>query len=143
MAESSVTSNPEPNSLSWASSEEYDGGFRDGERGTDRRELLQLFPGANPFCIAEVDRTENDVEFPAWFDINLDRRLSVQFDGDVDDMASFEKTLRRSIRPSAGQIDTHRATAPDDLVGMDREPGFPFPSGRRADDGFTEQAERL
>ena len=83
------------------------------------------------------------MEFPAWFDINLDRRLSVQFDGDVDDMASFEKTLRRSIRPSAGQIDTHRATAPDDLVGMDREPGFPFPSGRRADDGFTEQAERL
>lgn len=150
MAESSVTSNPEPNSLSWASSEEYDreqnrgrnpgeryGGFRDGERGTDRRELLQLFPGANPFCIAEVDRAENDVEFPAWFDINPGSG-GCPFSS-MAMLTTWPPSRKHcggvSVHPPARSIRTGQRLQTI-WSGWIVSRGSRFRPGRRADDGF-------
>ena len=53
--------------------------------------------------------------------VGLQRRLSVQFYGDIDHRTSFHQTVWRRVGPSACQIDTYRRTAPDYLVVIHRQ----------------------
>ena len=98
---------------------EGEGGFGNGEGRADSVVFGELFVGLYHFGSAEVDAAEDDVRFPAGLDECLQGRLSIQFDGEVDDGSTLHEAVGRRVGPSTGNVDAHRGTGPDDLVGRE------------------------
>ena len=71
-------------------------------------EVQQLLCRLHHLYRTEVDTTEYDMVFFRRFDVCLQRGLSVEFDGEVDDVATFHQTVGRGIRPPACNVNTYR-----------------------------------
>ena len=82
------------------------------------RKMRQFIVSFHDFHGSQVDGTEHNPVLPTRFDIHLKRRLAIQFDGDIHHIASLIQTIGRCVRPSTCQVDTHRASAPYNLVGI-------------------------
>ena len=89
---------------------------------------------------SQVDGTQYHLILLAGFHVHLQRGLSVQFDGQVHHVSTFHQTVGRGVCPSACQVDTYRASSPDNLVGIDRHAGMlAFVDG--SGQSFTHQTE--
>lgn len=96
-------------------------GFRDGERRTDHIETVQLLVSGDDFHGSQVDGAQYDMVCFRRLQVDLQRGLSVQGDGNVDDIPPFAQAIGRRVCPPTGQIDTHRTAPPYNLVGIDRQ----------------------
>ena len=83
------------------------------------------------------------MSFLARLDIDLQRGLSIELNGDVHHIASFVQAIRRGISPSTRQVDAHRATSPYNLVGIDIEARSLFLGQDSFGQTFTHQGECL
>ena len=79
--------------------------------------------------------------FLAGLDIDLQRGLAVQFDGDIHHVAAFVETVRWGICPSTCQVDADRATSPHNLVGIDIEARLLLASQSGFGQAFAHQAK--
>ena len=76
----------------------------------------QLVSSLHYLHSTEVDATEHNTVVLRGFYVCLQRGLSIQFDGQVDDVAAFHQTVGRRIGPASSNIDTHWRASPDDLI---------------------------
>ena len=76
----------------------------------------QLFGGLHYLYGTEVDATEHNTVVLRGFDVCLQRGLTIQFDGQIDDVATFHKTVGRGVCPASGDVDTNGRAPPDDLI---------------------------
>ena len=74
----------------WLESRQHQRGLRNGERRPYLIILHQLLIAVNGFGTPKINAVQNDYRFRGWFHIDLQRRLSVQFDSEVDYIASFQ-----------------------------------------------------
>ena len=92
---------------------------------------------------AQINGTHHDMTFPARLHVHLQRGLPVQFDGEVHHVPSLHQAVGRRVRPSSGQVDTHRTAPPHDLVRINRQTGrLPDRTGR-AGQHLAHQSESL
>ena len=94
--------------------------FRYGEWTSHMFEVRQLLVCADDFAVAEVNAPQHDVPLFGRSDESLQGLLSVQVDGEVHHIASFHQTVRRRVRPSTRNINSHGRPSPHNLVGIDR-----------------------
>ena len=76
----------------------------------------QLFGGLDHLHGPEVDAAEHDTRLLRGADIGLQWRLTIQFDGQVDDVATLHETVGRSISPASCDVDTNGRSAPNNLI---------------------------
>src|SRR5574344_989190 len=71
--------------------------------------------------------------FVAGFYKGLKRRLSIEFDCQINDITTFHQTKWWGICPSSCQVNTHRTASPYYLIRIDRHTGglFLLKNGRR------------
>ena len=79
-------------------------------------EVLQLFCGFHFLHGTEVDAAEHNMVFLRRFDVCLQRRLTIQFDGEVNDAATLHQTVGRCVGPTSGDIDPDGTAPPNNLV---------------------------
>src|SRR5581483_9195265 len=68
------------------------------------------------FRRAQVDRAQPEEGLLQRADENLDRRLAVEQDGDVQYRAAMVQAEGRGVRPAARQIEPHGTASPHDLI---------------------------
>ena len=91
--------------------------FGDGEGRAHLVVGAQLFVGFNDLHGSQVDGTANDERFFAGFDIDLQRLLPVEFDGEVHDVTARVERVGRCVGPASREVDADGAASPDNLVG--------------------------
>ena len=79
-------------------------------------EVHQLLVGLHHFHSTQIDATQHDPRLFRRTHEGLQGRLSVEFDGEVNDIATFHQTVGRCISPAPSDIDTHGRASPDNLV---------------------------
>ena len=79
-------------------------------------EVSELFDGLDHLYGTKVDAAKHDPPFFRGTDKGLQRRLAIEFDGEVDDMTAFHQTIGRRIGPTACDVDAYRGASPDNLV---------------------------
>ena len=80
----------------------------------------QLLIRRHPFHGPKINAPQYDMRFFARTNVGLQRRLPIQFYGQVHHVSTFHQTIRRCISPPPGNIDAHRRTSPDDLITIHR-----------------------
>ena len=63
---------------------------------------MKFFKGRNDFNGTQVDGAEGNPRFITGFDINLQRRLTIEINGDINYVAPSIHTIRRSVSPASG-----------------------------------------
>ena len=117
--------------------------LRNGKRRADLVEGRKFVVCTHHLHRAQVNGTHHDMTFPARLHVHLQRGLPVQFDGEVHHIPSLHQAVGRRVRPSSGQVDTHRTAPPHDLVCINRQAGrLPGRTGR-AGQHLTHQSESL
>ena len=101
---------------------QHQGSLGDAEGRAHLIIVCQLFVGIYHFHGSQVDAAQEDMRLLAGLDVSLQRRLSVQFYGDVHHPSAFHQTVGRRVGPSAGEVDAHRRASPDNLVWIDGAP---------------------
>ena len=86
---------------------EDEGCLGDGEGRTDMHEVHQLFVGLHNLYGTEVDATKHDAVILGGFDVGMQGGLAIQFDGQIDDIATLHETVRRGVGPASGDVDTN------------------------------------
>ena len=104
-------------------------------------EVAQLFKSGDDLRSAEVDAAQDDMMVAAGLDISLQRRLTIELDGEVDDVAALHKAEGRGVSPATGDVDAHRAATPYYLVGVDRETGMLLLGEHGLGEAFAQQTE--
>ena len=79
-------------------------------------EVGQLLRGLHHFHRTQIDTAQHDTGLFRRFDVCLQRRLTIEFNGEVNHVASLHQTIGRRIRPSASDIDAYGRTPPYNLV---------------------------
>ena len=106
-------------------------------------EVGQLIVGADGLHGPQIDAAEHDVRLLTGSDVDLQRRLSVQFDGQIHNVATLHEAVGRRVGPSSGNVDARRAASPHYLVAVDRHSGS-LPLGQHAlGEPFAQQGEGL
>ncbi len=93
-----------------------------GERAAHVDEVGQLFVCLHHLDSPEVYAPQHYVRLAARAYVCLQRRLAVEFDCQVDDVAPLHEAEWRRVCPSSGDVDAHGAARPHYLVGVDRQP---------------------
>ena len=83
-------------------------------------EIGKFLIGLNNLGCTKVYASENDMALLARLNVCLKRRLTVQFNGKIDDISALHKTIRRGVRPTTGYVDTHRRASPNNLIAINR-----------------------
>src|SRR5574344_277031 len=115
----------------------------DGEGTAHLIILGEFLKGIHRLHGSQVDASEHDMQVLARFHVSLYRLLPVQFYGEVHHIAAFHQAVRRCIRPSAGDIYTHRTAAPYYLVHIHITSGLLLSVGHRLYQSVTQQCEGL
>ena len=82
---------------------------------------MQLLVRGHHLHGPQVDGAQDHLVFLRRLHIHLQRRLSVQFDGNVHHITPLHQAVGRGIRPTPCQIHTHRASSPHNLVLVHRK----------------------
>ena len=122
---------------------ERERGFGNGERRTHLIILFQFLEGFDAFHCPEVDRAADDNRLGGGFDIDLQRRLPVEFDGKVDHVAAAHEAVRRRVGPAARHVDAHGTACPYDLVGISGVHGVALATQGIGSQSLAQEAERL
>ena len=91
------------------------------ERRTHLVEMLQLLVGRHHLHGTQVNRAQRNAVLLRRFHVHLQRRLSVQLNGQVHHISALHQAVGWGIRPSPGYVDTHRAASPHNLVRIHRQ----------------------
>ena len=70
--------------------------------------ITQLLAGFYHLHGTQVDTTQHTTGLLAGAHIGLQWGLTIELDGQVDDIATLHQTVRRGIGPTTCDIDTHR-----------------------------------
>ena len=95
--------------------------FGNRERRAHLVELSQLLVGVEFLGCTQIDAPQRYPVFFRRLDIDLQRRLSVELNGDVHHIAALHQTERRSVGPAACEVYAHRTAAPYYLIGKHGE----------------------
>ncbi len=115
--------------------------LRNGEGTADKVEVGKLVVGRHRLRYTQVDASDDDDRLLAGLHIGLDRWLAVELNGEVDHVAAFKHTTWWRIGPSAGNIDSHRRSAPYNLILTHHPPRMEFLMHKRFDERLTQQCE--
>ena len=69
--------------------------------------ITQLLGGLYHLHGTQIDTTQHDTGLLTGAYIGLQRGLTIELDGQVDDISAFHQTIRRGISPTTCDIDTH------------------------------------
>ena len=116
-------------------------GLGDGEGTAHLAIVGELVVGADDLGRTEVDAAQHDVRLTTGLDIGLDGGLPVELDGKVDDIAALHETERRGVGPTAGNVDAHGGTPPDNLITVDCEAGQGTGAEGRGKHAFAQKGE--
>ena len=69
--------------------------------------IAQLLAVFNHLHGTQVDTTQHDTGLLTGAHIGLQRGLTIEFDGQIDNITTLHQTVRRGIGPTTCDIDTH------------------------------------